>query len=475
MENRIEHLILYNLIHNEEYTRKVIPFLKREYFSIKKERLLFEQIDSYFENYNMLPDTSSISVTVSQLGNITEMEEKELLELLDSISAGELQVNDNTQWLIDQTEKFCKDRAIHNALLESISIVEGDNKKLDKGAIPNILSDALSVGFDTTVGHDYIDDFESRFAFYHKKENKVPFDLESFNKITNGGVSSKTLSVMIAATGTGKSLAMCHMAAGNLSLGKNVLYITLEMAEERIAERIDANLLDTNISEFVDIPKPLYERKIEKLKENVTGRLIIKEYPTASANVNHFRTLLDELKIKKNFVPDIIYIDYLNIAASSRLKLGNSVNSYSYIKSIAEELRGLAVEYDLPIVSATQTNRNGFSNSDIDLGDTSESFGLPMTVDLMFALMSNEEYQEKGRYLVKQLKNRYVDPTFMRRFLIGVEYSKMRLYEVENPLEGLYENNDSNNVTQNQSSGNDSFMTGKNRRNKNFGNFDFGD
>lgn len=438
MNHRIESLILYSLIYNESFTRKTLPFLNSRFFSQKKERFLFEQIYKYFDKYNGTPTPEVLSLAVSESSGITEQEESDILEYLNGLVDINID-NLSEDWLVDQTEQFCQERAIHNAIMDSINILNGENKKLDKGAIPNILSEALAVSFDTNVGHDYVNDSEMRYEFYHRKEKKIPFDIESFNKITKDGLSTKTLNLILASTGVGKSLAMCHFAAANLSLGYNVLYITLEMAEERIAERIDANLLDHNIAEIEELPKSLYDRKVEKMKQNVKGRLMIKEYPTASANVNHFRALLDELKLKKNFTPDIIYIDYLNIASSARMRMGNSINSYIYVKSIAEELRGLAVEYEVPIMTATQSNRSGFASSDVDMDSTSESFGLPMTADMMFALMSSEDMQERGQYLVKQLKNRYVDPTFMKRFMVGVDYSKMRLYELENPLDGLYE------------------------------------
>lgn len=462
MTTRTETIVLYSLIHNEEYARKALPFVQAEYFEQKKERLIFESIASYFQSYNVPPTSEVISVATSQLTNITEQEEQDILEYIGDMETGLDSEKLGTEWLTDITEKFCKDKALYNAVMTSINIINGDDKKLDRGAMPKILSDALAVSFDTNVGHDYINDTDERYEFYHRKERKVPFDIESFNKITKSGISSKTLSILVGGTGVGKSLIMCHMAAANLSLGNNVLYISLEMSEERIAERIDANLLDVPIAEIEELPKALYDRKVNKLKQNVKGRLMIKEYPTAAASATHFRALLDELKMKKGFTPDIIYVDYLNIASSSRMKASQSMNMYSYVKSIAEELRGIAVEYDVPIFTATQTNRTGFQDMDAGLESTSESFGIAMTGDFILAAISNDEMQEKGVYLFKQLKNRYVDPTFMRRFMVGVDYSKMRLYELENPLDGLYENTKKDDGNSNNKP---TFESGKRRRN----------
>ena len=425
---RIETLILSNLIYNESYCRKVMPFLQKVYFQVRKESILYDIVHNYFQKYNSLPPLEAIKMTVTETGGITQVEQEDILEYVNELK---VDTADGDDWLTDQTETFCSERAIHNAILTSVDILDGENKQLDKGAIPKLLSDALAVSFDTHIGHDYVNDSEDRFEYYHRIEKKIPFDMDSFNKITRGGFSTKTLNILLAGTGVGKSLAMCSFAASNLSMGFKVLYITLEMSEERIAERIDANLLQTNIGDLESLLKASYDRKIERMKESVKGQLMIKEYPTASANATHFRSLIDELKMKKNFVPDIIYVDYLNIASSSRVRMGNSINSYTYVKSIAEELRGLAVEYNIPVMTATQTNRTGFVNSDIDLGDTSESFGLPMTADMMFAIMTSDEMQENGQFMVKQLKNRYVDPTFMKRFLVGVDYAQMRLYELQ--------------------------------------------
>lgn len=440
MTNSIEDIILHSLIHDEKYTRKVIAFLKGVYFDSFKRRFLFESIQKYFDDYNVCPTLEILSIDISNSTSITDEQESDILEYLSSLS--DISHDDLTeQWLLDSTEKFCQEKAVHHALFESISIMNGENNRLDRGSIPKILSDALAVSFDANVGHDYVENTDERYRFYHHKEKKIPFDLESMNKITKGGFSTKTLNVFAAATGAGKSLVMCHMAAANLSMGYNVLYITMEMAEERIAERIDANLLDVDINTLEEIPKALYDRKVNRMKENVKGKLFIKEYPTAGANVNHFRSLVDELKMKKNFIPDIIYIDYMNICSSSRLKMGSSVNTYTYVKSIAEELRGFAAENDCPIISATQFNRTASTDSDPGMDGTSDSFGTVFTTDFFAAIISSEEFQEKGVYLIKQLKNRYNDPTFMRRFQIGVEYKKMRLYEVQNPIEGLYEEN----------------------------------
>ena len=438
MTHSVDNLILHSLLYNEIYTRKVLAFLEPSYFGPFHQRFLFELIQKYFDSYNVCPTPEILSVDVCESGSITDEQEKDILGYLSELSEINSE-NITDQWLIDSTEKFCQERAVHNAILQSIGIINGDNNRLDKGSIPKILSDALAVSFDANVGHDYLQNTDERYDFYHHKEKKIPFDLESLNKITKGGFSIKTLNVFAGTTGAGKSLAMCHMAASNLSMGYNVLYITLEMAEERIAERIDANLLDVDISTLEEIPKPLYDRKVSKMKNNVKGKLFIKEYPTAGANVNHFRALLDELKIKKNFIPDIIYIDYMNICSSSRLKMGSSVNTYTYVKSIAEELRGFAIESLCPVVSATQFNRGSSTDTDPGMDGTSDSFGTVFTTDFFAAIVSSEEFQEKGVYLIKQLKNRYNDPTFMRRFMIGVDYKKMRLYEISNPQEGLYE------------------------------------
>ena len=426
---RLETTILKNLIYNEEYTRKVLPFLSVNYFQEREDKILYEKINEYINQYNALPTQEALAIELDK-SSIKDEEFQNTLKLLESIT----NENDeaNISWLLDSTEKFCQDRAIYNAVVESISILDekGRNTR-DKGSIPDILSDALSVSFDPHVGHDYFLDADERYKFYHRIEEKIPWDLEFFNRITKGGLSNKTLNIALAGTGVGKSLFMCHVAASCLSQNYNVLYITLEMAEERIAERVDANLLNISIDDLQKLPKDLYDKKIDKLKQTTKGKLIVKEYPTAAANVNHFRALLNELNLKKSFVPNIILIDYINICTSSRIKPGSNVNSYTYIKSIAEELRGLAVENAVPILSATQTTRSGFTNTDIGLEDTSESFGLPATADFMFAIISTEQMEELNQIMIKQLKNRYSDPTSNRKFVIGIDRSKMRLYDVE--------------------------------------------
>ena len=426
---RLETTILKNLIYNEEYTRKVLPFLSVNYFQEREDKILYEKIAEYINQYNALPTQEALAIELDK-SPIKDEEFQNSLKLLESIT----NENDeaNISWLLDSTEKFCQDKAIYNAVVESISILdEKGGDKRDKGSIPDILSDALSVSFDPHVGHDYFLDADERYKFYHRIEEKIPWDLEFFNRITKGGLSNKTLNIALAGTGVGKSLFMCHVAASCLSQNYNVLYITLEMAEEKIAERVDANLLNISIDDLQKIPKDLYDKKINKLKQTIKGKLIVKEYPTAAANANHFRALLNELNLKRSFVPNIILIDYINICTSSRIKQGANVNSYTYIKSIAEELRGLAVENAIPILSATQTTRSGFTNTDIGLEDTSESFGLPATADFMFAIISTEQMEELNQIMIKQLKNRYSDPTSNRKFVIGIDRSKMKLYDVE--------------------------------------------
>ncbi len=431
MTPRIERLILSHLIHNENFSRKVVPYVKSEYFEDPPEKLVFKLVQEYILKHNDLPTKQSLLIDLDQLDGIHETEYTKSSEIINALDKPN-DSKDITPWLLEQSETFCQDKAIYNAVVNAIAILEGNEKThLSKGAIPTVLSDALAVSFDPHVGHDFIEDAEDRFDFYHRVEEKLEFDLEMFNKITKGGLPKKTLNICLAGTGVGKSLFMCHQAAAALSINKNVLYVTLEMAEERIAERIDANLLDVPISQLEEIPRDMYKKKIEKLKGKTKGKIIIKEYPTASASAMHFKNLLGELKLKRNFVPDIIFIDYLNICTSSRIKAGANVNSYTYIKSIAEELRGLAVEYNVPIVSATQTTRTGFTSTDIGLEDTSESFGLPATADFMFALITSEEMEELNQMLVKQLKNRYNDPTSYRKFIVGVDRSKMRLYDAE--------------------------------------------
>lgn len=425
--NRIETTILKNLIHNEDYLRKVIPFLKEEYFTDNGEKIVYGLVNDFLKKYNKLPTNEALEISLQNL-SLAENSFREAFDLLRQLKSNE---ESNQEWLVEETEKFCKDKAVYNAILSSIQILDGNDKHHTKDGIPSLLQEALGVCFDSSVGHDYIDNAESRYEFYHKKETRIPFDLELFNRITQGGIPNKTLNIVLAGTGVGKSLFMCHMASSVLSQGKNVLYITLEMAEERIAERLDANLLNVEIDQIKDLPKQMFVNRIEKLSKKSVGKLIIKEYPTASAHVGHFKALLNELNLKREFKPDIIFIDYLNICASSRFKPGGSVNSYTYVKAIAEELRGLAVEFNLPVVSATQTTRSGYSNTDVDLTDTSESFGLPATADFMFAIISTEELEQLNQLMVKQLKNRYNDPTLHKRFMIGVDRAKMRLYDVE--------------------------------------------
>ena len=424
---RLELTILRNLVYNEDYSRKVIPFIQPEYFEQRSEKVVFEEIVQFIVKYNSAITKEALGIEIENRTDLTETDVKDIREICTSL-------NDSVaekQWLLDTTEKWCRDRAIYLALMESIHIADGNNEKKNRDAIPSILSDALAVSFDNNIGHDYLNNYQERYEFYHRKEDKIEFDLEYFNKITKGGIPNKTLNIALAGTGVGKSLFMCHVASSALLQGRNVLYITLEMAEERIAERIDANLLNVPIQQLVDLPRSTFENKVTSLSKKTQGTLIIKEYPTASAHSGHFKALLNELALKKSFRPDIIFIDYLNICASSRHKPNGSANSYSYIKSIAEELRGLAVEFRVPIVSATQTTRSGYGNSDVELTDTSESFGLPATADLMFALISTEELEGLGQIMVKQLKNRYNDPTVFKRFVVGIDRAKMRLYDVE--------------------------------------------
>tara|TARA_B100000212_G_scaffold165154_1_gene124235 strand:+ start:648 stop:2024 length:1377 start_codon:yes stop_codon:yes gene_type:complete len=425
--NKVENLVLKNLLLDEEYVRKALPFIKAEYFTEIKEKELFKVISKYFTDYNAIPTKEALEIEVGTLKNISDEQHGQIVTLIRDID----NEKSDYDWILDTTEKWCKERAVYLALMESIKIAEGNDEKRATGAIPSILSEALAVSFDNHIGHDYLEDYEERYEFYHQTEEKIPFDLEFFNRITKGGLPNKTLNIALAGTGVGKSLFMCHVASSVLLQSKNVLYITLEMAEEKIAERIDANLLSVDIQQLDQLPKMMFDSKVQRIAKKTQGQLIIKEYPTAAASVGHFRALLNDLALKKSFKPDIIFIDYLNICASSRYsKLGN-VNSYSYIKAIAEELRGLAVEANVPIVSATQTTRSGYGSSDVDLTDTSESFGLPATADLMFALISTEELEQINQIMVKQLKNRYNDPTINKRFVVGIDRSKMRLYDVE--------------------------------------------
>ena len=427
INDRVEVLILKNLIFDETYCKRVLPFVKEEYFTDEVEKTLFLKISSFILKYDSLPTKEALLISVSNDDKLTEYVETALKEIITAFEPSVVEPN----WLIEQTEEWCKDKAIYNALLNSIKIADDKKSRFSRGNIPKLLTDALAVSFDPNIGHNYLDDTEERYKYYHKVEEKFSFDLDCMNKITKNGVPRKTLNVILAGTAVGKSLALCHFAASYFLSGKNVLYITLEMAEERIAERIDANVLNISLSDLQNVPKDLYDKKISAIKHKTIGRLVVKEYPTATATTTHFRALLNELYLKKNFVPDVIFVDYLNIAASARLNNANHVNSYTYVKSVAEELRGLAVEFSVPIVSATQTTRSGFANSDPGLEDTSESFGLPATADFMFALISTEELQQLGQLMVKQLKNRYNDPTLHKRFTVGVDRAKMKLYDLE--------------------------------------------
>ena len=459
MSQTIERTTLTQLVTNEQYARKVLPFMKSDYFADKTERTVFEEIAKFVDKYNKIPTQTSLEIEVSGRKDLNEEEFKKVVAVIKTLESTDVDFD----WLVNTSEQFCKDKAVYNAIVEGISIIDGKDKQRGPDAIPSILTDALAVGFDNRVGHDYLMDSDDRFEYYHTIEEKIPFDLEFFNRITKGGLPPKTLNIALAGTGVGKSLFMCHMAANCLSLGKNVLYITLEMAEERIAERIDANLMNVSMEDLHDLPKQMYDNKIAKIIKSTSGKLIVKEYPTASAHTAHFRGLIKELAIKKSFRPDILFVDYLNICASTRFKGQTNVNSYMYIKSIAEELRGLAVETDIPIMSATQTTRSGFTSTDIGLEDTSESFGLPATADFMFALISNEELDELNQIAVKQLKNRYNDPTINKRFVIGIDRAKMQLFDVKSSeQDGLVDSNQ-------QKSANDMFTEAV------FDNTDFGE
>ena len=433
---RIEQTILRHLVHKENFARKALPFLRDEYFSDSSERLIYHRINEFVQKYNDIPSREALEIDLEQIKNLSEDQYSGCVDIIKSLEEPE-PVDD--QWLIDETERFCQDRAIYNAIMDSIGIIDGKDKDRTKGSIPEILTSALAVSFDSHIGHDFLEDYEDRFDFYHRVEERIPFDLEMLNTITRGGLPRKSLNIILAGTGVGKTLAMCHMAASNLVLGKNVLYITMEMAEEKIAERIDANLLNVAVDELTQLPKDSYEKKVERVRNKTVGKLIIKEFPTASAHVGHLRHLLNELQLKRSFVPDIIYIDYLNICLSARIKAGANVNSYTYVKAIAEELRGLAVEKNLPIVSATQTTRTGYSNSDPGLEDTSESFGLPATADFMIALVSSDQLSDLNQIMIKQLKNRYNDPTINRRFVVGVDRAKMRMYDLDDSAQSTSE------------------------------------
>ena len=423
----IETTIISNLLHNEEYARKVIVFLKDEYFMDASEKVVFSEIQKFWTKYNNVPSKEALQIAVDEKDDISSTVYEEVHALIEGLG----QTDSNREWLLDETEKFCKDKAVYNAIMESIEIIDGKHKKKRNDGIPDLLSDALAVSFDTHIGHDFLEDSDERFEFYHSTEERIPFDIEYLNKITKGGVTRKSLNIIMAGTGVGKTIGMCHMAASNMSVGKNVLYITMEMAEERIGERIDANLLDIELNRLKDLTKVMYDRKMEQLKQKVKGKIIIKEFPTSQAHTGHFRHLLNELSLKKDFKPDIIYVDYLNICASQRLTGASSVNSYTYVKAIAEELRGLAVEFNVPIWSATQTTRSGFGSSDVGLEDTSESFGLPATADLFIAIIQTEELEGLNQIMVKQLKNRYNDVAIFRRFVIGIDKAKMKWYDAE--------------------------------------------
>ena len=451
----IEQVIFSNLVTNEEYGRKVIPFLKEEYFSEFSDKVIFKLIHNYVDKYNTFPSKEALAIDLTNHSGINQ----ETFNSCKDIIAGIEPSDTKLEWLVDQTEKFCQEKGIYNALMKSIQIIDDKTGNLSKGAIPQILTDALGISFDSHIGHDFLEDSDARFEFYHTRESRIGFDLEYFNKITQGGLPKKTLNIILAGTGVGKSLAMCHFAAANMVAGLNVLYITMEMAEERIAERIDANLLDVTLDDLKIMPKDVYDKKMERLKRKVKGKLKIKEYPTACAGSANFRHLLNELKVKQNFIPDVIYIDYLNICMSSRIRNGANVNSYTMVKAIAEELRGLAVEHNVPIISATQTTRGGYNNSDVGLEDTSESFGLPATADFMFALITSEELEELNQIMVKQLKNRYNDPSINKRFVIGVDRSKMRLYDCDQSAqEGITEDRP---VFDNSKFGNEEFERSK--------------
>jgi replicative DNA helicase len=429
----IEKTILSHLLFNEAFARKTLPFLKEEYFHSQSDKVIYKLIDEYVKKYNSTPTKEVLHIELKNKEGLSDSTYKDSKSIIEDLSVE----NTEVQWLLDSTEKFCQEKAIYNAIMASIKILDDKTGSSSTGSIPTLLSDALGVSFDVSIGHDYFINADDRFDFYHRKEEHIPFDIALLNSITKGGLVRKTLNIALAGTGVGKSLFMCHCASNNLTQGNNVLYITMEMAEEKIAERIDANLLDVTIDELTTLPKDMYDKKITRLKEKTVGKLVIKEYPTASAGSAHFRHLLNELRIKRNFVPDIIYIDYLNICSSSRIKSGSNINSYTYIKAIAEELRGLAVEFNVPVVSATQTTRSGYGNSDVELTDTSESFGLPATADLMFALVSTEELEDRGQLMIKQLKNRYNDPTMHRRFVVGIDRAKMRLFDVDSSEQTL--------------------------------------
>ena len=468
----LEQTILSGLLHNEDYMRRVVPFLTDDYFDDFSEKSVYKSIVSYISDYNGVPTKEALRISIEEKSNISDDQYQSISQIITALDYDE---KTDIEWLVDKTEKFCQDKAIYNAVRESILVLDGQHKDLDKGSIPELLSNALGVSFDQAIGHDFLEQPEDRFDFYHTKEDKIGFDLDLFNKITKGGLSRKSLSIALAGTGVGKTLFMTHCASANLMAGKNVLYITMEMAEEKISERIDANLMNTTMDSLQDMPKDVFMKRVQKVKDKTTGKLIVKEFPTASAGSAHFRHLLNELKLKKNFVPDMVYIDYLNICTSSRMKAGANVNSYTIIKAIAEELRGLAVEFNVPILSATQTTRTGYSSSDLNLEDTSESFGLPATADFMFGLISTEELEGLGQLMVKQLKNRWGDTNYLKRFIIGIDRSKMKLFDAEDSAQDLVNDGQSNQKTDSKPSwGNDdkdNVTSFRNKKKPDFGGF----
>jgi len=472
----LEQTILSGLLHNEDYMRRVVPFLTDDYFDDFSEKSVYKSIIGYISDYNGVPTKEALRISIEEKSNISDDQYQSISQIITALDYDE---KTDIEWLVDKTEKFCQDKAIYNAVRESILVLDGQHKDLDKGSIPELLSNALGVSFDQAIGHDFLEQPEDRFDFYHTKEDKIGFDLDLFNKITKGGLSRKSLSIALAGTGVGKTLFMTHCASANLMAGKNVLYITMEMAEEKISERIDANLMNTTMDSLQDMPKDVFMKRVQKVKDKTTGKLIVKEFPTASAGSAHFRHLLNELKLKKNFVPDMVYIDYLNICTSSRMKAGANVNSYTIIKAIAEELRGLAVEFNVPILSATQTTRTGYSSSDLNLEDTSESFGLPATADFMFGLISTEELEGLGQLMVKQLKNRWGDTNYLKRFIIGIDRSKMKLYDAEDSAQDLVSDGGSSQKStssksdwNNDNSGNkDNVASFRNKKKPDFGGF----
>ena len=471
----LEQTILSGLLHNEDYMRRVVPFLTDDYFDDFSEKSVYKSIVSYISDYNGVPTKEALRISIEEKSNISDDQYQSISQIITALDYDE---KTDIEWLVDKTEKFCQDKAIYNAVRESILVLDGQHKDLDKGSIPELLSNALGVSFDQAIGHDFLEQPEDRFDFYHTKEDKIGFDLDLFNKITKGGLSRKSLSIALAGTGVGKTLFMTHCASANLMAGKNVLYITMEMAEEKISERIDANLMNTTMDSLQDMPKDVFMKRVQKVKDKTTGKLIVKEFPTASAGSAHFRHLLNELKLKKNFTPDMVYIDYLNICTSSRMKAGANVNSYTIIKAIAEELRGLAVEFNVPILSATQTTRTGYSSSDLNLEDTSESFGLPATADFMFGLISTEELEGLGQLMVKQLKNRWGDTNYLKRFIIGIDRSKMKLFDAEDSAQDLVNDGQSNQKTDskpswgNKDSGDkDNVTSFRNKKKPDFGGF----